>query len=121
MALRLTPDVKLRAAAGGAFRSPTTGELYYPYSGNPNLSPERSVSFEAGAEWDASRALTFEASLFQNDLRDLIQYDFATSTNLNVGRARFPFPMDRASVADASTLALPFEEVKSLASHPLVR
>jgi len=88
ISFRVTPGVKLRVAAGGAFRSPTTGELYYPYSGNPDLSPERSVSFEAGAEWDAGRAVTFEASLFQNDIRDLIQYDFATSSNVNVGRAR---------------------------------
>jgi len=41
--------LKLRAAAGSAFRAPTTGELYYPFSGNPELRPERSTSYEVGA------------------------------------------------------------------------
>ena len=45
--------LKLRAAAGSAFRAPSTGELFYPFSGNAELSPERSVSYEAGAELDA--------------------------------------------------------------------
>jgi vitamin B12 transporter len=85
----LSPDAlwKARASGGSAFRAPTVGELYYPFSGNPNLKPERSSSFELGVE----RYLPggrIEASLFWNDFRDLIVYDFASSLNLNVGRAR---------------------------------
>jgi vitamin B12 transporter len=78
---------KMRASGGSAFRAPTVGELYYPFSGNPDLKPERSTSYEIGVE----RYLPggrIEASLFWNDFRDLIVYDFATSLNLNVGRAR---------------------------------
>ncbi len=85
---RVAPAVKLRAAAGSAFRAPSTGELYYPFSGNPALQPEESVSYEAGAEWALGRGLVFEASLFRSDVKDLIRYDFATFTNVNVGRAR---------------------------------
>lgn len=80
--------LKLRAAAGSAFRAPTAGELYYPFSGNPDLAPERSSSFEAGAEWRLTSALTAEATAFRNDVKDLIQYDYATYGNVNVGRAR---------------------------------
>lgn len=80
--------VRLRAAAGSAFRAPSTGELYYPFSGNAGLEPERSVSYEAGAEWALGRGLVLEASLFRSDVRDLIRYDFATFSNVNVGRAR---------------------------------
>lgn len=87
-AYRLVPAVKLRAAVGSAFRSPTNGELFFPYSGNPNLSPERSVSYEVGAEWDAAPRLVLETSVFRNDIKDLIQYDFTTQANRNVGRAR---------------------------------
>ncbi len=87
-AFLLTSMVKLRAAAGEAFRSPTTGELYYPFSGNPDLKPERSTSFEAGADVSLTPALTWEATFFHNDIRDLIEYVPQTFTNENVGRAR---------------------------------
>ncbi|MGH9366729.1 MAG: TonB-dependent receptor domain-containing protein [Thermoanaerobaculia bacterium] len=78
---------KVRASGGGAFRAPTVGELYYPFSGNPDLEPERSTSWELGAERSlgAGRA---QVSLFWNDLRDLIVYDFARFQNFNVQRAR---------------------------------
>jgi len=78
---------KVRFSGGGAFRAPTVGELYYPFVGNPDLKPERSVSWELGVERyvGAGRA---EISLFWNDLRNLIVFDFALSRNFNVGRAR---------------------------------
>ena len=78
---------KLRASGGTGFRAPTVGELFYPFSGNPDLQPETSVSGELGAERyiGAGRA---EVSLFWTDLKDLIVYDFATQTNLNIGKAR---------------------------------
>ena len=85
---RVSSALKLRAAAGSAFRAPSTGELYYPFSGNPDLQPERSVSYEAGAEWALAPGLALEASLFRSDVRDLIRYDFAYQRNVNVGRAR---------------------------------
>ncbi len=78
---------KLRASAGSAFRAPSVGELSYPFSGNPNLEPERSVSYEIGAERYVGSG-RLEASLFSNELRDLIVFDFATLKNQNIGRAR---------------------------------
>jgi vitamin B12 transporter len=80
---------KVRGSGGTGFRAPTVGELYYPFSGNPDLKPERSVSWEVGAEryLDAVGGRA-EVSLFWNDLRDLIVYDFNQQLNLNVGRAR---------------------------------
>jgi len=78
---------KLRASGGSAFRAPSVGELYYPFSGNPDLKPERSVSWEAGAERTVGNGRA-EVSIFWNDFRDLIVYDFARSQNFNVGRSR---------------------------------
>jgi vitamin B12 transporter len=78
---------KLRASGGSAFRAPTVGELYYPFSGNPDLKPERSTSWEVGAERYVGGG-RLEASLFWNDYRDLIVYDFSRFANFNVGRAR---------------------------------
>lgn len=82
------PALKVRLAGGAAFRAPTTGELYYPFSGNPNLKPERSRAWEAGAEYTVAPGLTFEASYFWNDVKDLIQFVPHTYTNENVGEAR---------------------------------
>jgi vitamin B12 transporter len=80
-------DWKLRGSAGTGFRAPSVGELYYPFSGNPQLQPERSVSYDIGAEWQRKGARA-EISLFWNDYRDLIVYDFTRNSNFNVGRAR---------------------------------
>jgi vitamin B12 transporter len=88
LAWRVVPALKLRVAAGGAFRAPTVGELYYPYSGNPALRPERSVSFEAGADVTLAPRVTFSVTAFRNRVRDYIQYEFATGTNENAGSAR---------------------------------
>lgn len=87
-AFLLSSVVKIRAAAGEAFRSPTTGELYYPFSGNPDLKPERSTSYEVGTDISLTTALTWETTFFRNDIRDLIEYVPQTFTNQNVGRAR---------------------------------
>lgn len=87
--LRLSRDRKwkLRASAGSAFRAPSVGELYYPFVGNADLDRERSRSYEAGIERYVAGGRA-ELSLFWNDFRDLIVYDFAASRNENVGRAR---------------------------------
>jgi len=79
---------KLRASGGGAFRAPTVGELFYPFFGNPRLEPERSTSWEIGAERYLGRVGRLEVSLFWNDLTNLIVIDFARSRNENVGKAR---------------------------------
>jgi vitamin B12 transporter len=78
---------KLRLSGGSAFRAPSVGELFYPFGGNPDLKPERVTSWEAGAErYFAGGRL--EVSVFWNELRNLIVFDFASSLNENVGRAR---------------------------------
>jgi vitamin B12 transporter len=85
----LSPDAlwKVRVSGGTGFRAPTVGELYFPFVGNPSLKAERSVSYELGAERYLAGGRV-EVSLFWNDLRDLIVYDFALAQDFNVGRAR---------------------------------
>jgi vitamin B12 transporter len=85
---RVLEPLKLRASVGRAFRAPTTGELYYPFSGNPDLQPEKSNGYEGGAEWTIFPALVAEATYFRNDIRNLIVYDGQTGMNQSVGRAR---------------------------------
>ncbi|MEO8053768.1 MAG: TonB-dependent receptor [Acidobacteriota bacterium] len=88
IAWRALASLKLRAAAGSAFRAPSLGELYYPYSGSPNLRPERSTGWEVGGELTLAEGVVGEVTGFWNDIRDLIQYDARTFSNANVGHAR---------------------------------
>lgn len=78
---------KVRASGGTGFRAPSVGELYFPFVGNPDLKPERSTSYELGVERYLPGGRV-EASLFWNDFRDLIVYDFVLFQDRNVGRAR---------------------------------
>jgi vitamin B12 transporter len=86
-AYRIDRQWRLRVAAGSAFRSPSMGELAYPFYGNPDLRPETSRSFEAGFDvglHDASLSFTAFASTY----RDLITFDPATLVAGNIDRAR---------------------------------
>lgn len=82
--------VRLRASYGEAFRAPSLGELFFPFSGNPGLRPETGESYELGIEYagDAAGGLRLGLTGFENRQRNLIDYDFTTSRNLNIDRAR---------------------------------
>ncbi|HEY7574076.1 MAG TPA: TonB-dependent receptor, partial [Thermoanaerobaculia bacterium] len=84
---RLKNGWRLRASGGTGFRAPSVGELYYPFSGNPDLEPETSVSFDAGVEKEIPGGRAALA-VFWNDFDDLIVFDFVTGLNYNVGSAR---------------------------------
>ena len=43
-----SPEVRLRATVGKNFRAPTFNDLYWIAGGNPDLQPERSISFDVG-------------------------------------------------------------------------
>lgn len=67
--------VKIRGAAGRGFRPPTASEKFDPFIGNPALSPEVSVSYEAGADLSISKGRgSLSATWFFSDHRGLIQF-----------------------------------------------
>ena len=78
---------RVRASYGESFRAPSLGELFFPGSGNPGLRPETGESLEAGLEHEAG---SWRAGLtvFENRQRNLIDFEFVTFTNVNIGRAR---------------------------------
>jgi vitamin B12 transporter len=91
----------LKASYGTAFRAPSLYELFgvdsSGYMGNPDLRPERSTGYEAGAIFDLpafgrSDGVSAGATWFDNHIRDLIEFqeapDFLSSTEVNVNRAR---------------------------------
>ena len=67
----LTPEWRFVASSARAFRAPTFNELFFPFFGNPDLRPERSRSFEAGAQYAAGPHLA-RAVAFHSRIDDLI-------------------------------------------------
>ncbi len=88
---RFTPQWRVSAAAGTAFKAPSFNDLYYPesfgFSGNPELQPERSRSAELAARYDGAAGRA-GLVLFENRIRDLIAVDPSFTTVINVNRAR---------------------------------
>ncbi len=80
--------LKLRAGYGRAFMAPSLGDLYFPFYGNPALRPERSTTWEAGADgqWLAGR-LSAHVTWHTADFIDLIQANSFFQAE-NIGEAR---------------------------------
>lgn len=82
----ITPVYTARVSYGNAFRLPSFNDLYYPGYGNPNLSPERSTSVEAALDANTSYG-TFTAAIYDTRVSNLIAYNPATYSPMNIGRA----------------------------------
>ncbi|HKC39594.1 MAG TPA: TonB-dependent receptor, partial [Gemmatimonadales bacterium] len=91
-AWRLDSATRLRAAAGTAFKEPTFFETYATgfVSGNPDLRPERTFSWEAGIEHTVpGTSLSLAVTYFDQRFKDLIVFDFTKTPNyVNVADAR---------------------------------
>jgi vitamin B12 transporter len=85
--IRAHERLLVRASAGESFRAPSLGDLYFPGFSNPELDAERGRSYEVGLEatWGAAR---LGVVAYENEFRDLIQFDFVSSAPQNIGRAR---------------------------------
>lgn len=109
---------RFKASWAEGFRAPTLNDLFYPGFppcppfGNQNLDPEKSKSFDAGAEqgfWQ--NRVKLGVTYFQNDFRDMIQFALVDPANYcfqaqNVGRARSRGVEVEASVEPINRLLL---------------
>ena len=82
------PDSGVTLFAGYAegFRQPSLFALAFPLTANPDLRPERSVSWEGGLVWqrDSTR---LRLTAFHNDYTDLIDFDPMLFTTVNRAQA----------------------------------
>ncbi len=86
---QITPNLEFRAGYGEGFRPPSVGELYYPFAGNPELEAETSSSTDFGLAYiTKGRRAKWAVTAFSTKLDNLIEYDFASSTNINIGTAK---------------------------------
>jgi len=75
--------VTLAANWGEAYKLPSFLALGHPLVGNPDLRPEQGESRDLGVEWEATDALHLAATWFDNDFRDLVDFDAETFRNIN--------------------------------------
>ncbi|TKI03421.1 TonB-dependent vitamin B12 receptor BtuB [Martelella alba] len=78
---------RLIGSYGTAYKAPNLGQLYSAYYGNANLDPEESKQWEGGVE-GLTGPLDWRISAYRNDIDNLIDYDTASQTYQNVGKAR---------------------------------
>jgi TonB-dependent vitamin B12 receptor len=101
---QLSKTYQLRAGYGEAFRQPSLGELYFPLSGNPELIPETSRSYELDLVGRSKRGTNrWQLNLFVTDLEDLIEFDFISYSNRNIASASIrgvEFVMEKALSRD---------------------
>ena len=80
-------DVRIKAVVGQGYKTPTVNELYHfwemyasnPggsgqfFEGNPDLNPEKSLSYELAIEKDWGDRTTVHLGAFRNEVKDLIK------------------------------------------------
>lgn len=80
---------KLRATAGTGGKAPTLYQLYAPIYGTATLRPEESFGADIGIDQQLlDGRLKLSATVFHNRMKNLIDFDFATSTYQNIARAQ---------------------------------
>ncbi len=86
---KVSETVEIQAGYGEAYRQPSVGELYYPFSGNPDLQPETSRSTEIGLVWGGRNMTTprLHLSAFSTDITNLIVFDYSSYSLQNIGQA----------------------------------
>ena len=82
-------DTHLRLSYGEGFKAPSLFQLYDSFSGNRNLRPERSKSYDAGLDQSLLEgAAQISATYFHRDTRDQINFDNATFVYDNLAHTR---------------------------------
>jgi vitamin B12 transporter len=85
---------RLKASLGSGFKAPTLDELFHDYPAfdffaNPNLKPETSLGYELGFEQTLpATTVSFGATYFHNNIRNLITDNADFTSYANIGRAR---------------------------------
>jgi vitamin B12 transporter len=85
--IQLWTDELVYISYGEAFRAPSFNDLYFPGFSNPLLRPEKSKSVEYG--WRVTKPeYRLNLAIFDNQIENLIAFDFATNTPQNIRRAQ---------------------------------
>jgi len=79
---QLTDNLSFLLNRGEGFKLPSFFALGHTLVGNPDLQPETSITMEVGIEWQ-SQQVKASANYFDNEYRDLVDFDAELFTNVN--------------------------------------
>ena len=82
----LTDAWTIRGGLGRAFRAPDATDRY-GFGGNPDLDPEIADEYQLGLRYAPGDRHIVDLELYANDIDDLIEFDFATFTLVNIDTA----------------------------------
>ena len=82
----ITPEYRLFASYGSAFKAPTFDSLY-GYGGNVNLKSEHSKNIEFGLEGSLFDA-AWTINAYINEIDNLINYDYTLPLAVNIDKAQ---------------------------------
>lgn len=95
LAYALAPEAGVWALAGRSFRAPSFTELYYrdpANAGNARLRPEKSVAYEAGADWKPQAGPALRAAFFRRNESDILDWTRPGNSGMwtanNIGRVK---------------------------------
>jgi len=77
---QLPSQTRLTASYGTAFKAPTFNDLYYPYTGNPDLKPQESRSAELGIHQDYADG-NMELNVYKTEINELIEWQSDSQGN----------------------------------------
>jgi vitamin B12 transporter len=105
--------LRLYASHGVSYKAPTLSERFgtnFFNVGNPDLNPEEGMSSEIGFDYTPFRALALGATYFDTEIENLIEYNFASLQNINIGRAKIDGyeAYVRHAIGDAASLRLDY-------------
>ena len=79
---------RVHGSYGTASRAPNFNELYFPFSGDPNLLPETTEGFDIGVQQRlGDSGVMLDVTWFDIDFDQLIEFDLTSFTFGNVARA----------------------------------
>ena len=79
---------RVHGSYGTAFRAPNFNELYFPFSGDPNLLPETTEGFDVGVQQRiGGSSVRVDLTWFDIDFDQLIEFDLTSFTFANVAQA----------------------------------
>ncbi|MDI6758955.1 MAG: TonB-dependent receptor [Candidatus Omnitrophota bacterium] len=75
---KINEDLKLHSSISRSFRAPTFNDLYWPNNGwsagNPNLTPEKGITGEAGIDFKLNKYMTCAISYYRSSYNQLINW-----------------------------------------------
>ncbi|MCH7336522.1 TonB-dependent receptor [Acinetobacter sp. NIPH 2699] len=84
---QLLPLTSIYTNIGSAFKAPTFNDMY-GWGGNPDLKPEKSISYEIGVDQKFNYGVSAGLSAFVTEVDDLINSDPVTYQMVNIDKAK---------------------------------